>query len=78
LLGSAAAAAGGDVFRGVEDDVLGSDAVGGVAGGGGRYGLGALQAFDTAALVHAHQVGYLVLDLGAGVHGGLAAGETQA
>jgi hypothetical protein len=37
-----------------------------------------LQAFDTAALVHAHQVGYLVLDLGAGVHGGLAAGETQA
>jgi hypothetical protein len=29
-----------------------------------------LQALDAAALVHAHHVGYLVLDLGSGVHGG--------
>jgi hypothetical protein len=60
-----------DVGRGVKDDVLGSDAIGGVPGGGGRDGLDAVEALDVDALVHAQDTRHIVLQLqlGVGVHG---------
>ena len=58
--------AGGDASGGVEDDILGRDAVGGIAIGGRRDGLGAVEAQDA---------GHLELKLGVGVHGGVGTEE---
>ncbi|OAY65988.1 hypothetical protein ACMD2_04895 [Ananas comosus] len=59
----------GDAAVGVDGDVLGEDAHGGIGVGVGADESGAVEALDAAALVEAEEGGEVELELGVGIHG---------